>query len=183
MLNGSDRADYGKKTVNSLAKNLTEKYGKGYTKRALYQYLEFYRKFPQIVYSGGTKSDASEIVYSASTQSVLLSWTHYRVLLQVTDENARLWYAKEALEQTWSVKTLQRNVSSQYYYRLLKTQDKDSVDTLPQGILQYMRSIGGIFAVLCSLTFKAYAGGNIYSSLLNSPVPGSNKRSEGRINL
>ena len=127
-LNGSDRADYGKKTVNSLAKNLTEKYGKGYTKRALYQYLEFYRKFPQIVYSGGTKSDASEIVYSASTQSVLLSWTHYRVLLQVTDENARLWYAKEALEQTWSVKTLQRNVSSQYYYRLLKTQDKDSVE-------------------------------------------------------
>ena len=127
-LNGSDRADYGKKTVNSLAKNLTEKYGKGYTKRALYQYLEFYRKFPQIVYSGGTKSDASEIVYSASTQSGLLSWTHYRVLLQVTDENARLWYAKEALEQTWSVKTLQRNVSSQYYYRLLKTQDKDSVE-------------------------------------------------------
>ena len=127
-LNGSDRADYGKKTVNSLAKNLTEKYGKGYTKRALYQYLEFYRKFPQIVYSGGTKSDASEIVYSASTQSGLLSWTHYRVLLQVTDENARLWYAKEALKQTWSVKTLQRNVSSQYYYRLLKTQDKDSVE-------------------------------------------------------
>ena len=80
------------------------------------------------MYSGGTKSDASEIVYSASTQSGLLSWTHYRVLLQVTDENARLWYVKEALEQTWSVKTLQRNVSSQYYYRLLKTQDKDSVE-------------------------------------------------------
>ena len=42
--------------------------------------------------------------------------------------NARLWYAKEALDQTWSVKTLQRNVSSQYYYRVLKTQDKDSIE-------------------------------------------------------
>lgn len=52
----------------------------------------------------------------------LLSWTHYRALLQVPDEAARNWYAKEAAEQTWSVKTLQRNISSQYYYRMLQTQ-------------------------------------------------------------
>lgn len=127
-LKGNNRADYGKKTIDSLAKNLTDKYGKGYTQRALYQYLDFYRKFPQILYLPSTKSDAAEIVYSASTQSRVLSWTHYRVLLQVTDEKARLWYANEALDQTWSVKTLQRNVSSQYYYRVLKTQDKDSIE-------------------------------------------------------
>lgn len=54
----------------------------------------------------------------------LLSWSHYAVLLQVKDKAARDWYEKEAAEQMWSVRTLQRNISSQYYYRMLKTQKK-----------------------------------------------------------
>ena len=58
-----------------------------------------------------------------------LSWTHYRALLQVNDAEARDWYAKEAAEQTWSVRTLQRNISSQYYHRLLKSQNKELVET------------------------------------------------------
>lgn len=58
----------------------------------------------------------------------MLSWTHYRTLLQVKDKAVRDWYEKEALEQTWSVQTLQRNISSQYYYRILQTQRKDLVE-------------------------------------------------------
>ena len=58
---------------------------------------------------------------------MLLSWTHYRILLQVYDKKARDWYEKEAIEQTWSVRTLQRNISSQYYYRLLKSQIKEPI--------------------------------------------------------
>lgn len=58
---------------------------------------------------------------------MFLSWTHYRTLLQIEDKNAREWYTKEAFEQTWSVRTLQRNISSQYYYRLLKSQLKEPV--------------------------------------------------------
>ena len=54
-----------------------------------------------------------------------MSWTHYRTLLQVSDKEARDWYEKEALEQTWSVQTLQRNISFQYYYRMLQTQRQD----------------------------------------------------------
>lgn len=57
-----------------------------------------------------------------------LSWSHYRALLQVTDKAARDWYEKEAAEQTWSVRTLQRNISSQYYYRMLQTQKKELVE-------------------------------------------------------
>ena len=57
----------------------------------------------------------------------LLSWSHYRALLQVDDAEARTWYAKEAFGQTWSVRTLQRNISSQYYYRLLQSQKKELV--------------------------------------------------------
>ena len=70
-----------------------------------------------------------KIVDSVSPQSGLLSWTHYRVLLQVEDPEARKWYEKEAFGQVWSVRTLQRNISSQYYYRILKTQSKLAVET------------------------------------------------------
>jgi len=57
----------------------------------------------------------------------LLTWTHYFILLQVKDPEARDWYMREAAEQTWSVRTLQRNISSQYYFRLLQSQNKDLV--------------------------------------------------------
>ena len=57
----------------------------------------------------------------------MLSWTHYRTLLQIEDETARDWYAQEAGNEAWSVRTLQRNISSQYYYRLLQTQKKEVV--------------------------------------------------------
>ena len=53
----------------------------------------------------------------------LLTWSHYRTLLQ----DARNWYMHEAAEQTWSVRTLQRDISSQYYFRLLQSLNKDSV--------------------------------------------------------
>ncbi len=51
------------------------------------------------------------------------------MLLQVDDSTARAWYEKEATEQTWSVRTLQRNVSSQYYYRMLQTQKQELVES------------------------------------------------------
>ncbi|HIX58436.1 MAG TPA: DUF1016 domain-containing protein, partial [Candidatus Blautia gallistercoris] len=74
------------------------------------------REYPEIFHSVSGKS------------SRLLSWMHYRILLQVSDKQARDWYEKEAVSQAWSVRTLQRNISSQYYYRMLKTQKKDVVE-------------------------------------------------------
>ena len=72
----------------------------------------------------------AEIFQTVSGKSVLLlSWSHYTTLLQVKDEKARKWYEKEAIEQTWSVRTLQRNISSQCYYRILKTQKKELVES------------------------------------------------------
>lgn len=74
--------------------------------------------------------DYPEIFQTSSGKSVgLLSWSHYAALLQVKDEEARDWYEKEAAEQTWSVRTLQRNISSQYYYRMLGTQKKEFVES------------------------------------------------------
>lgn len=82
----------------------------------LYRCVKFYKTFP-------------EIVASLRRQSrTLLSWTHYRILLQIEDKEACNWYEKEAIEQTWSIRTLQRNISSQYYYRMLHTQKKKLVE-------------------------------------------------------
>ena len=74
--------------------------------------MKFYKIFPKIVDTVCRQSGA------------LPSWSHYRTLLQVKDSEARDWYEKEAIEQTWSVRTLQRNTSSQYYYRMLHAQKK-----------------------------------------------------------
>ena len=115
-LGGADRAEYGAKIIGNLSGQLTKIYGKGFTKTNLYNFYSFYKSFPKIFHTVCGKSPR------------LLSWSHYRTLLQVNDKTARDWYAKEAAEQAWSVRTLQRNVSSQYYYRILKTQEKELVE-------------------------------------------------------
>lgn len=53
-----------------------------------------------------------------------LTWSHFKRLMRVEDEKARLWYMHEAASQQWSYRTLDRNISSQYYYRLLQTPEK-----------------------------------------------------------
>ena len=115
-LKGENRAEYGTEAIKLLAKNLTESYGKGFTQRSLYNYVLFYKTFPQILHSLSTKS------------SNILTWTHYRILLQEKNPEARAWYEHEAFTQTWSVRTLQRNIDSQYYSRMLMSQDKKPVE-------------------------------------------------------
>lgn len=121
-LKNGGRAEYGKETVKKLADFLTDKYGKGYDRISLYNYVKFYKLFPYIV---GAVSQQSGIVDAVSQQ--LLPWTHYRELLRVTDDQARKWYEQEAFQEMWSTRTLHRNIASQYYYRLLKSQNKEPV--------------------------------------------------------
>lgn len=114
-LNGQDRAQYGASVIKELSKRLTATYGKGFTKTNLYSYVNFYNMFPQIFHTMCGKS------------ATLLSWSHYRTLLQELNDEARQWYEAEAASQNWNVRTLQRNISSQYYHRLLASQRKDLV--------------------------------------------------------
>ena len=113
-LKGKARADYGDEVIRGLAKDLTKIFGKGFDMSNLYRFLSFYKCFPRIFDALRRKSQ-------------MLTWTHYRILLQVQDKETRDWYEKEALEQTWSYRTLQRNINTQYYYRLLKSQKKEPV--------------------------------------------------------
>ena len=139
-MKGTDRAEYGMEIVKNLSESLTSKYGKGFNKRSVYKFQQFYKYFPDIVRSVTAQSDENEIVLSATAQ--LLTWTHYEKLLQVNDKEAREWYAKEAFEQTWSVRTLQRNIATQYYYRILKSQDKSGVEAeMKQITSQYQNKL------------------------------------------
>jgi len=115
-LKGENRAEYGKKVIKNLSKQLTEIYGSGFTKSNLYNFYNFYKTYADIFH---TVCGKSLIMY--------LDWSHFRILLQEENKDARDWYAQESVNESWSVRTLQRNISSQYYYRMLKSPKKDLV--------------------------------------------------------
>ena len=110
---GKARAQYGKALIKNLAAVLTAEFGSGFTARNLRNYRQFYLLFPE-----------REIWHACVPN---LTWTHFRSLLRVSDEDARIWYLRESSEQGWSSRTLDRNISTQYYYRLLKSPQKSAV--------------------------------------------------------
>lgn len=114
-LTGDNRAEYGANIIKKLSKKLTEQYGRGFTKSNLYSFYTFYKAYPEIFQTLSGKF------------GVQLSWSHYAILSKISDKTARNWYELEAVREAWSVRTLQRNVDSQYYYRILKSQVKEPV--------------------------------------------------------
>lgn len=134
------RAEYGKQVIQGLSIQLEGKYGDSFSKRNLYHFIDFYKLYPDIFQAEIGKSVETQIVNSLRSQSIgnqlnilnslrskspiRLSWTHYRIILQEPTAEGRAWYENEAASEMWSTRTLQRNVSSQYYHRLLQSQDK-----------------------------------------------------------
>lgn len=110
---GEKRAAYGKTLLKGLANQLVPIYGTSYSERNLYSMRQFFLMFNDI-----------EILNSRVQN---LTWTHFRKLLRVTDDDARYWYMREASREVWSVRTLDRNIASQYYYRLLQSPKKEAV--------------------------------------------------------
>jgi predicted nuclease of restriction endonuclease-like (RecB) superfamily len=134
------RAEYGEQVVKVLAKDLTTKYGEGFTWRNLYNYIDFYSTYNGLFLNvNGESANVQTILHAVSAKSenifhalrakspIRLSWTHYRIILQENNQEARDWYEQEAAREMWGTRTLQRNVSSQYYHRLLQSQNKDAV--------------------------------------------------------
>jgi len=134
----TQRADYGEQIIKSLAKALTNRYGEGFTKTNLYNYIGFFKTWPEFFHAVSGKSNVTENIFHAVSgksenivqaliahSPIRLSWTHYRIL-QENNKEARDWYEQEAAREMWSTRTLQRNVSSQYH-RLLQSQNKDIV--------------------------------------------------------
>ncbi|WP_386695631.1 YhcG family protein [Lonepinella sp. MS14435] len=109
---GESRAEYGKYVLKDLSERLTEMFGKGFDERNLRNMRQFYLAFP-----------------IWNTLCSELSWSHYRRLIQVENQQARLWYMRETIEQNWSVRALDRQISVLYYERLLASQNKTPVIT------------------------------------------------------
>lgn len=111
--NGADRAEYGKQIIETISIELTQEFGKGFSKRTVWEIRQFYNCFPEY-----------EIMRTLFAQ---LSWSHFQRVLKVSNKKARMYYLQEAAENNWSVRTLDRNISTLYYDRLIASADKKSV--------------------------------------------------------
>lgn len=106
---GSIRANYGEQVIAQLSKEL----GKGFSKRTLWDYKKFYLTFPNI-------EDCAHMCAQ-------LTWSHIRLIMRVESDQARAYYLQETAQQHWSVRTLERNINTLYYQRLLASQMKEAV--------------------------------------------------------
>lgn len=120
---GNNRAEYGKHVIEIASRALTAEYGKGFSERNLWKFKQFYLTFKNL-----------QILPTSSAESTaLLSWSHYERLLRVKDSNVRKWYEEEATKQMWSYRTLDRNINTLYFHRMLSSQTKNIVEQEMQG--------------------------------------------------
>lgn len=104
---GASRAEYGQRVINDLAEKLSVEFGRGFDARELRRYRQFYLLFP--------KWDALRPE---------LTWTHYRTLIRVENERARLYYMNEAALQNWSTRALDSQIERLTYERILSSQNQ-----------------------------------------------------------
>lgn len=105
---GKHRADYGKATLKTLSKHLTLEFGKGFDERNLNNMRAFYKAFP--------------IWYAVRTE---LSWTHYRLISRLDNEEKKTYYINEAVASNWSSRTLQRQIDTLSFERTLRTSNSE----------------------------------------------------------
>ena len=108
---GNSRAEYGQQQLSQLSQQLTERLGKGFDVTNLRNMRRFYLVFP-----------------IRETASLELSWSHYNVLARLDNARAREWYLQESISRSWSVRALERQISTLYYERLLASQDRAAVE-------------------------------------------------------
>lgn len=107
---GKDRADYGKYLTEYIANELEPEYGSGFSKRQIELFRQFYRTFP-----------ITNTLYSQ------LSWSQYKLLVRVDNQEKREFYIAETIKNNWTVRQLERQIYSSLYERLLLSNDKESV--------------------------------------------------------
>lgn len=107
---GQAKVAYGASTLSELSRQLTIRFGRGFSRPNLVNMRKFYLMYP-------------------NCQSVtdILSWTHICVLMQAEDDLERSFYEKECIAQKWDVRTLKRQMNSALYLRLAASKDKEGV--------------------------------------------------------
>lgn len=129
---GQERAEYGKRIIELASEALTAEFGKGYSVVNIKSFRKFYLTFSNLLIGqtpsaqlgdgltikGQTVSAELELAKMLPSN---LSWSHYERLMRIKNEDERDWYMRESAQENWSVRTLNRNIGSQYYHRLLQT--------------------------------------------------------------
>ena len=163
--NGASRAEYGKHVIEVASAALTKEFGKGFSETNIMNFKKFYLKFKELTIpqtlSEEFKKQKQQTLSAESSlfpqkgqtppaqfELRLLPWSHYERLIRVEDKKAREWYAKEAFEQGWSFRTLNRNINTLYYERLLMSKKKqpvvnemqDKTKAYQQDKLEYIKS-------------------------------------------
>jgi hypothetical protein len=105
---GAERAAYGEQLLKELSRALSAEFGRGFSSPNLRNFRQFYLTYPD-----------EAICYTLCNK---LTWSHNRLIMRIENTEARTYYLKEALAQSWSVRQLERNIASHYYERLLATQ-------------------------------------------------------------
>ena len=123
---GKERAEYGKYIIRIVAQELTQEFGGGFSVTNIKNFKKFYLLFKDLSIGQTVSAQLGES--KSQTLPDLLSWSHYERLIRVENEQARAWYLKEAAANNWAVRTLDRNISTLYYQRLLSSQIKESVE-------------------------------------------------------
>ena len=108
--NGEERAEYGTGLLKEVSKQMTQDFGRGFTVANLKNMRQFYLIFPN--------------GYALRSE---LSWTHYRLLMRVENDNARQFYMDEAVKSQWSTRQLERQINTFFYERLLSSKNKENV--------------------------------------------------------
>ena len=107
---GEEKAVYGEAILKELSKALTFEFGKGFSYANLRNFRQFYLIYPE-----------NEICYTLCSN---LTWSHNRLIMRIENRDARTYYLNEASAQGWSVRTLERNINTFYYQRLLSSDNK-----------------------------------------------------------
>jgi len=108
---GKARAGYGEALMARLSRYLGENFGKGFSVANLWNFRQFYLTFPSFDESSTHRVEN-------------LAWTHIRLIMRLDNRDERNWYLQEAAQQNWSSRTLERNIRSGYYRRMLSVHDK-----------------------------------------------------------
>ena len=163
--NGASRAEYGKHVIEVASAALTKEFGKGFSETNIMNFKKFYLKFKELTIPQTLSEEFKKQKHQTLSDELsshfqkgqtppaqfelrLLPWSHYERLIRVEDKQAREWYAKEAFEQGWSFRTLNRNINTLYYERLLMSTKKhpvvkemqDKTKAYQQDKLEYIKS-------------------------------------------
>ena len=122
---GQHKAKYGKRLIEDLSIALTAGFGKGFSYANLYNCRQFYLKFPE-----------QEILYTLCRE---LSWSHLRLIMRVDSVKAIEYYCREAREQNWTVRQLERNIKSHSFQRLLATQTDKTKTNSTSSHLEFIK--------------------------------------------